>query len=120
MLRFSPCKGSLARYVMIALILVAVAGCGEKASNETPAADSSPVPGAEVLTVMAKADGVDGTPDKVVSTCVMCMLRMDGKAEHAATYGEYTFHPCSDHCRKSFEEDPAQALLSLKIPETPK
>ncbi len=35
-------------------------------------------------TVLAKADAVDGTTDKVVGKCLMCGLGMDGKADCAA------------------------------------
>ncbi len=92
------------------------AGCGNGAAPDTstgtpPAATT---PSAAALAALAKADAADGTTDKVVSTCTMCMLGMAGKAEHTATYGEYTLHFCSNQCTTAFEKDPEKALLRLK------
>lgn len=103
--------------LVTALVIVALVGCEGKTPAEKPAEKASGTPTAAALTVLAKADAVDGTTDKVVGKCLTCSLGMDGKAEHAATYGEYTLHLCKDGCKKNFEADPEKALASVKIPE---
>ena len=48
------------------------------------------------------------------------MLGMEGKPEHAASWGEYTVHSCSAHCKETFVKDPDKALLALEFPEEKK
>ena len=115
MIRF-PGDAKLGFLFAFVLLLALTAGCGtDVASSESdvtaPAAAS---PSAEALAALEMADAADDKADKVVSKCTMCKLGMEGKAEHAASYGGYTLQFCSDHCKTSFEKDPEAALLSLK------
>jgi len=102
--------------------LVGFVGCSDKAPStegDAPAVEASaPVEvGPEVEAVLARADAVDGTEDHVVSRCPGCALAMEGKAEQAMQVGDYELHFCSDDCREGFEENTAEALLAMKLPE---
>ena len=82
--------------------------------------ESSGAPGASQLSPtslaqLAAADAVDGEIDKVVSNCLLCGLGMPGDAQHTVAASDYKLHLCSDHCKQSFEQDPAQALATVKI-----
>jgi hypothetical protein len=77
---------------------------------------SSAPPSEEALVILAKADAVDGTEDKVISKCLTCSLGMDGKAEYDCTFGAYEVHLCSAGCRKHFEANPEKAVLAVNIP----
>ena len=102
------------------VLAFSLCGCTPTEDDTAPPKDSAKTPtgpSAEVLAALAKADGADGKTDKVVSKCVTCALAMDGKADHAATVGDYKVHLCSDDCKKKFDTDPDKALLALKVPE---
>jgi hypothetical protein len=66
--------------------------------------------------VLAKADQVDGTADKIVVKCAACDLAMDGAKEHALKVGEYTLLFCSDDCKQTFAKDLEKSVLSIKLP----
>ena len=67
--------------------------------------------------VLAKADGMDGAEDMVVSKCPGCALAMDGSAEHAANMGDYELHFCSAECKDKFNENPVKSLMAMQLPE---
>ncbi len=67
--------------------------------------------------VLAKADGMDGAEDMVVSKCPGCALAMDGDAAHAANMGDYELHFCSADCMDKFNEAPVKSLMAMKLPE---
>ena len=95
-----------------------MAACSSaKAPAEADKSASVNTPSAAALALLAKADAADGATDKVVSKCVTCMLGMEGQPDHAATYGEYTLHFCSEACREHFIKDREKALLALEFPE---
>ncbi len=71
---------------------------------------------ADVRVILARADAVDGTTDKVVSKCLMCSFAMDGKAEHASTVEGYTLHLCGTHCKEAFDKDPVARLQMTRLP----
>lgn len=105
--------------LLIACTLPLFAACGEQTSEvitppktetETPAA-----PNPAVAAILAKADAVDGTTDKVVHKCAGCALHMDGKAEHAIAIEGYTMHFCKPACYDRFKADTAGEVLKLKI-----
>ena len=52
--------------------------------------------------ILAKADQVNGTADKIVTKCARCNLAMDGTKEHALKVGEYTLLFCSEDCKQTF------------------
>lgn len=105
--------------VLCLLSLCLAIGCS--GGEGEPGTDDSAVvtdDGAAVQAVLAKADAADGTVDKVISKCVTCMLTMDGKPDHSATYGEYTVHLCSEECEETFTANPEKALAALRFPES--
>ncbi len=77
---------------------VALAGCGGGQ------ADRPTLQPAEEA-ILAQADALDGSADKVVANCAGCQLQMAGKAEHAITAGAYAMHFCSENCKTRFGED---------------
>ena len=101
-----------ARHLLISsLALLPLLGC---AAEEPPA----PAPDAGLVqAALAKADAVDGTEDRVVSACLTCNLGMSGDEAHASELEGYTFHLCSEHCLKRFEEDKTKALLAARLPK---
>ena len=112
------------RGLMTLLLIVAVAGgvlgCGEKVEQTADDAKSS----AEVVQVsaalaahLAKADGVDGAEDHVVSKCPGCKLKMDGSADHAMQVGDYSLQFCTGECKDHFAEGGEEAIMALQIPE---
>ena len=99
---------------------------GEAAKTETTAAETAVAKVAEELdaatkdkmnVVLAKADALDGETDHICSKCAGCALAMSGSADHAAKWGDYTMHFCSDDCKTGFEKDMVASVLALKIPE---
>jgi hypothetical protein len=82
---------------------------------EKPAGDTAVQAGLNMI--LAKADAVDGTEDKVVSRCAGCSLGMSGSEQHALKVGEYEMHFCSDGCKSGFSEDTEKAVMAMKIPE---
>ena len=100
------------------LCVFLLGGCGKtEEPSAPPVSASQSKSGVAVLTALAKADAADGTVDKVVSKCVTCMLGMEGKAEFATAWGDYTVRLCSVECKETFTRDPEKALLALKFPE---
>lgn len=67
--------------------------------------------------VLAKADGMDGAEDMVVSKCPGCALAMEGSAEHTAHMGDYELHFCSEDCKNKFSENPVKSLMAMQLPE---
>jgi YHS domain-containing protein len=70
-----------------------------------------------IRTKLALADLADGTSDKVIHKCPVCMLRMNGSEKFAVDYAGYSVHLCSEYCKETFEEDPKAAILALKVDE---
>jgi hypothetical protein len=90
---------------------------------ETPKTAEAPpsVPAddeAKVLSLLAKADALDGQVDKVVTKCASCLLSMDGKPEHSLKAMGYTMHFCTEDCAQKFGKDLTQSILAMKIPES--
>jgi hypothetical protein len=79
----------------------------------TAATASSSVPDADLQVRLVAADRADGTEDKVISSCAPCGLGMKGSPDHAATAEGYTFHLCSDACKKTLESDPKKVIALL-------
>jgi hypothetical protein len=99
------------RWVAPLLLALLWIGCQQKT-------DPTAQPSAEALAILAKADALDGAEDKVVHKCLICSLGMDGHAKHTSRFGPYELHLCSKGCKKSFDADPEQAVLTTKIPKT--
>ncbi len=123
MSRQSPLIGQLSSVLAIAFLMLAVAGC-EGGNKEAPAPSGdpeitavAPQPSAAGLAILAKADAVDGTTDKVVSMCIKCNLGMMGSADHVATLGDSQLHLCSAECKAGFEKAPEKELLSVNFPK---
>ena len=72
---------------------------------------------AAAVMVLAKADGMDGAEDMVVSKCPGCALAMEGDAAHAAHMGDYELHFCSEDCKNKFNEAPVKSLMAMQLPE---
>ena len=103
----------------MAAVWVGCDGQTDTSLKETP--DTSPSePNQEALVILAKADSFDGTDDKVISKCLTCSLGMAGNAEHASKFGSYELHLCSETCKKHFDADPEQAVLTATVPASPK
>jgi YHS domain-containing protein len=98
-------------FVSMLVMSTILMGCS---GQEAPTAMDQTAPSAAALTALEMADSADGTSDKVVSKCPSCKLKMNGKAEHSATFGGYELHFCTDYCKESFEKDPEKALASLE------
>ena len=98
-----------------ALMLVFAIGSGCKKKSSASSADT-PQTQAGVEAILAKADAVDGQSNKVVSKCAACALRMEGAAENELKTHGYTMHFCSKECLDHFADDPAKAILAMKIP----
>jgi hypothetical protein len=83
-----------------------------------PEAAATPVAGAPdeaaLQAILASADAVDGTVDKVVSKCPGCRLGMDGHAEHSLLAHGYTLHFCSDTCKATSEPQIDTVITALK------
>jgi len=117
--------------LLVSSVLVAVtlmwAGCNQQpaVSPDQPAAALEPGAAAaaqvevtdQMKEVLAKADEVDGTPDKTISKCAACELGMNGSQEHALQVGEYTMWFCSEDCKESYAQDVEKAVLGIKLPE---
>ena len=102
--------------VAVPLLVFSLSGCcaeGPDKNQDAASGSSSAGLGASSLAALVKADASDGKTDKVVANCLTCGLGMAGKAEHSTKVGEYELHLCSDHCKKSVEDDPEKALASL-------
>ena len=98
------------------MVLIAVTGCRkEEPEQEQPMSEAEVK--VQVEAMLAKADQVDGTTDKIVSKCPSCALGMDGKSEHALQVSGYTLHFCTEKCKTEFEKDTTKSILALKIPE---
>ena len=72
----------------------------------------------EAATLLASADKVDGTEDKVIHQCAGCALAMAGSSDNALQVGEYEMHFCSTYCKGVFEKDTETAVMALVIPTT--
>ena len=70
----------------------------------------------ETAEVLAKADGLEGQSDKVVSLCASCALGMDGSEEHSLRVGEYTMYFCADDCKQEFSKDISESILGMQLP----
>lgn len=91
----------------IALLAALLMACGSQEPELAP----------ELMSILAEADKIDGNEDKLVSKCASCALMMDGKEELAHTVAGYKMHFCSEICQKSYANDAAGRLATLKIPE---
>lgn len=101
--------------LLLMLGLLLPAACGRvEAPGPSPESRAPATPTAAALAALARADAADGSTDKVVSKCVVCSLTMEGSAEHAAAYGGYSVHLCSEECREAFLKDPEGVLRALK------
>ncbi|MFQ5599649.1 MAG: hypothetical protein ACE5G2_03755 [Candidatus Krumholzibacteriia bacterium] len=106
-------------WILAVIAILAMLGC----SREEPAESEETVTGeatisADVASILARADQLDGTADKVLSKCAGCGFAMDGSPEHAVKVGEYEMHLCSEKCKASFAEDASKSVLALEIPES--
>jgi len=113
-------RNSCVRTILFMGISLLGTGCEKADSTKAPATPASTAqmesaPDPQVLAILAKADAKDGTVDKTVSKCALCSFRMDGTPEHKTAYAGYTLHFCAPHCRESFEKDPKQRTLALKL-----
>lgn len=113
------------RWIPLLLIAFVWIGCDGQPDSEgsEPATSlketrgaSSSQPSQEALVILAKADSFDGTEDGVVSKCLTCSLGMAGNPGHASKYGSYELHLCSETCKKRFDSDPEQAVLTARLP----
>jgi hypothetical protein len=124
-------KKRFAIWGLLLLTVAMLAGCAEQTTPPAEEAAAEPVPEPvveevvpaafemtpELEAVLAKADLVDGTEDKVVALCPACALGMDGSAEHAANAGDYTLHFCTEQCKDAFSENLTASLMAMALPE---
>jgi hypothetical protein len=82
-------------------------------------ADVAPALDEATLAGLAAADALDGASDHVVAKCAGCALRMDGKAEHSVSVGDYTLHLCSTSCADHFTGDLGAGLARLVAAASP-
>lgn len=111
---------------LLFLVMAVAVGCGGQegetahqaegaeshAAETTPAGDATVQ--AEMMTILAAADAVDGTEDKVVAKCAGCKLGMDGSADHALNVEQYEMHFCGADCKSRFEENTEQSVMAMK------
>jgi YHS domain-containing protein len=116
---FRP-RYTFAGIALVALLLAPIIPACKKPdqaaspAGATPAAASAP--DNEIVAILAKADAVDGTEDKVIAKCAGCSLNMDGSGDHALQTHGYTMHFCSGECKGPFESDPDKAILAMNVP----
>ncbi|MFT4623470.1 MAG: hypothetical protein ACI8PZ_002126 [Myxococcota bacterium] len=91
---------------MVALVLLLACGTPDAPEPEASA-------GADVATVLAKADAHDGESDQVVHECAGCALGMTGDPAHATKHAGFELHFCSEGCQSRFVADPAAGLARL-------
>jgi hypothetical protein len=103
----------------ISFLLIAFVWIGCDRPSGSGGSDPATQPSQEALVVLARADALDGAEDRVVSKCLTCSLGMSGHAKHASQFGPYELHLCSLACKKSFDADPEQAVLTVKFPASP-
>ena len=70
-----------------------------------------------VAAILARADKVDGSQDKVVSKCAVCSLVMDGSPDYTLQVEGYTLQFCSAECKDIFAADPTESILKMKFPQ---
>jgi len=128
---------SLGLWMLAATLTVGLTSCSkdeapepaaaEKVESPAKAVETAPktvevppaaaaVDEAKVLTLLAKADALDGQTDKVVSKCASCSLNMDGKPEHSLKAMDYTMHFCTKGCAQKFGKDLTTSILAMNIP----
>ena len=106
---------------VVVLSVLLIAGCNAE-QGQKPAAEQTTDTATvvevtdEMSSILAKADAVDGTTDKIVANCPVCLLGMAGSNEHELAVGDYTLRFCSDHCKHSFAEDVTKSVLEIEIP----
>lgn len=105
---------TMLRWMFPLAVVVLWMGCGAQPDSET---SSSSPPSEEALIILARADAVDGTEDQVVSKCLTCALGMSGSEDHISNYGPYALHLCSAGCKKRFDSDPEDMVLTASVPE---
>ncbi|MGD2107840.1 MAG: hypothetical protein PVI86_00480 [Phycisphaerae bacterium] len=88
-----------------------------KPAEAAPSTEAPPVDQAAVRAMLAKADALDGTEDKIVTRCASCRLNMDGKPEHSLKALDYTMYFCSEHCAQQFGQDLTGSILAMNVPE---
>ena len=108
---------NILRWISPLLIAAVWIGCDRQSGSE--ASESATQPSQEALVILAKADALDGVEDQVVSQCLTCSLGMAGHSEYASQFGPYELHLCSKACKKSFDADPEQAVLTVTLPTSP-
>ena len=91
---------------------------GEPAAAKAPDASKQAGITDQMKDILAKADLVDGTADKVITKCAACELAMDGDKEHSLKVGEYTLLFCSEECKERFAKDVEKSVLGIKLPKT--
>jgi predicted regulator of Ras-like GTPase activity (Roadblock/LC7/MglB family) len=116
-------KRGVAGRVVIALGTLLIAGCEVRwqqaeVAPAMPATNAAPAVNVteEMSSILAKADQVDGTADKTVANCAVCLLGMAGSSEHTLAVGDYTLRFCSDHCKQTFAEDVSKSVLAIEFP----
>ncbi len=121
---------SIACVVVVAACVAAACGGEKPATGERSATSESgaatarrtadPATQAQIDSILASADRVDGAADHVVSRCPGCQLHMQGSEAHAVQMGAYAMHFCSEDCKARFGKDVEKSVLALEIPaETP-
>ncbi|MBX7151473.1 hypothetical protein K1X84_07520 [bacterium] len=91
----------------IALIYVACSNQPSQKQNEV--ADSA------TAALLVSADSTDGKQDHVIDKCLMCKLTCDGSDNYSSMYAGYTLKFCSNLDKMSFDQDPKQSVLSMKL-----
>jgi len=114
--------GGLGTIGLLGLMLVWLAACagGEQPARPEPPPKSSPAAASTaspeaIAAVLAAADRMDGTEDKVVSQCPGCGLAMEGSADHDLEVAGYHLHFCSEDCKSRFAEHTDEAILALDV-----
>jgi len=100
--------------------IVMTAGCTRQAplaAEKAPHASTQAVLTDQMKDILAKADLVDGTADKIVARCAACDLAMDGSKEYSLKVGQYTLLFCSEDCKQTFAKDPEKSVLGIKLPK---
>lgn len=119
-------------FACLTIVSVALVGCekkeggGESSTNTVAKSQSKPIVVSsegiamdaklKMAGLLAAADAVDGTVDRVVSKCAGCALGMNGKSDDTIKYEGYTMNFCAAGCRDHFNEDFKKSVLAMTVP----
>jgi hypothetical protein len=97
---------------------ICLLGClGLSACEKSTPAPEVSTSSSDTAALLAEADALDGSVDKIVHRCYVCNLGMDGKDTLAVEHAGYTAHLCSERCKQEFASDAEAIIAKTKVPK---